>query len=305
MLELKLRKSGGTSFQDFHGEFMGRLYPGDFIPVRAQGSLGDGGMDGYLESSDTLYQCYGARNGAVTDVRDVCKKMLADFHTARESTPRMKRWLFTHNLIDLPRQMVDTYQQIRAIAQGHGIETGLFDINMYRDLLPKLSEDDLEDLIGIRVFNSADLDRLPAAVSEIIAGIMEAMEDGLPADAPITEVPLDKMDYNNIPGRWRGNLTLFLQYSPIVKEILARYPDPKAPEFAPLFLQAEYKRLKEQGLDAGTILKILHENLAGYVNENDGRQEASMAVLSSMFESCIIFEDKEDTKTTELVNDPA
>ncbi|MFD1330303.1 hypothetical protein ACFQ33_20650, partial [Mycoplana ramosa] len=204
MLELKLRRSSGQAFQDFLAEFMGRVYPGDFVAVRAQGSLGDGGMDGYLNSTETLYQCYGARNGAVTEVRDVCKKMVDDFHTARRTTPRMKEWLFTHNLMDCPRLMLDTIDKIKLLAAEHGIKVGLFDINMFRQLLPRLSEDDLEDLIGIRVFSDADRERLPKTVSDIFAGIVSAMDQDLPALAEVGEVPLDKLEYNEIPVRWRN-----------------------------------------------------------------------------------------------------
>ncbi|MBY3249903.1 MULTISPECIES: ABC-three component system protein [Rhizobium] len=305
MLELKLRKSHGTAFQDFLGEFMGRIYPGDFVPIRAHGRLGDGGMDGYHKSTDTLYQCYGARNGAVVDVASVREKMVEDFYTARRTTPQMRKWMFTHNLIDLPRPMYDTLREIDVIAAQHGIESGFFDIHMFGSLLPRLSEDDLEDLIGIRVFNDADRDRLPETVSNIFAGIVAAMDQKLPDPSEIGEVPLDKMDYNLIPTRWRNNLTLFYSYSPIVTEILAAYPEELATETIPAYLRSEYKKLKAQGNDAGSILKHLHEGLAGYVNESDGRHEASMAILATMFESCIIFEDKEDILVPELVDDPA
>ena len=185
----KLRDSSGTAFQDFLADFMGRLYPGDFVAVRAQGSLGDGGMDGYLNSTDTLHQCYGARNGSVVDVRDVCEKMVKDFHTARGTTPRMRKWLFTHNLIDCPRPIVDALARIRIIAAGQGIETSFFNIDMFRQLLPRPSEDDLEDLIGIRVFSDADRERLPQTVSDIFAGIVRAMEQELPSLAEVAEVP--------------------------------------------------------------------------------------------------------------------
>ncbi|MDK4724934.1 ABC-three component system protein [Rhizobium phaseoli] len=305
MLELRLRKSHGTAFQDFLGDFLGRIYPGDFVAVRAQGSLGDGGMDGYLNSTDTLYQCYGARNGAVADVKTVCRKMVEDFHTARLTTPRMRRWMFTHNLLDMPRQMVDTIDEIRVIAAEHGIQTGFFNIDMFRNLLPRLSEDDLEDLIGIRVFNDADRERLPQTVSDIFSGIVAAMDQRLPDRTEIGEVPLDKLDYNSIPTRWRNNFTLFYSYSPIVTNILSAYPEEAATETVPAFLRSEYKKLKAQDNDAGSILKHLHESLAGYVNESDGRYEASMAILATMFESCIIFEDKKDIQTQELVDDPA
>ncbi|MCY0149635.1 hypothetical protein OEG84_18460 [Hoeflea sp. G2-23] len=86
MLELKLRRSSRTEFQKFHADFMGRLYPNDYIPVGAHGNLGDGGMDGYLQSKNAVYQCYGADNGKSFNVRYVIKKITEDFDLAIKKT---------------------------------------------------------------------------------------------------------------------------------------------------------------------------------------------------------------------------
>ena len=49
-LELKLRKSSGDAFQDFFSTVMAKAHGADFVRLRAFGSLGDKGCDGYLES---------------------------------------------------------------------------------------------------------------------------------------------------------------------------------------------------------------------------------------------------------------
>ena len=292
MLDLKLRSSDGKSFQDFVAEFFSRLHPGDFIRVRTHGNRGDGGMDGFRPSDGTLYQCYGAREGFVDRIDSVCDKMKADFETARSSTPAMRRWLFTHNLTDIPRPLVDAYLEVLAAGESHGIEVGLLGPQMFRQLLDGLKEDDLEDLIGIRVYSADAVDRLPETVNQIIKRVIEEIDAAPPRDRRQGKPPVEKFDYNAIPSRWRDNLALYPLHAPMVAGILGSFPDGTTPLVMPDFMHMRYVALKAEGFDAGGILKHLHEELAGYVNEYDGRYEAAMAVLAAMFESCVIFEDK-------------
>jgi len=292
MLDLKLRSSDGKSFQDFVAEFFSRLYPGDFIRVRVHGNRGDGGMDGFRPSDGTLYQCYGAREGYVDRIDSVCDKMKADFETARSRTPAMKRWFFTHNLTDMPRPLVDSFLEVSAIGSSHGIEVGLLGPQMFRELLEGLKEDDLEDLIGIRVYSADSVERLPEIVNQIIKRLIAEMDSLPPRDRRHGKPPLEKFDYNDIPTRWRANLTIYLLHAPMVMALLASFPEGETSLVMPDFMRMRYLARKAEGFDAGGILKHLHEELAGYVNEYDGRYEAAMAVLASMFESCLIFEDK-------------
>ncbi|OCJ11214.1 hypothetical protein A6U86_22305 [Rhizobium sp. AC27/96] len=309
LLELRLRKSNSTSFQKFFAEFMGCLYPDDYIPVKPHGSLGDGGMDGYLRSSDTLYQCYGAENGVVNNIYNVIDKMKADFETARLNYKNLKEWRFTHNLIEVPAPLVKELFELEIEGKKHGIKVGFFGFNNFREMLPQQSADNLEELIGIRTLNAAHVDELPKLISEILDGVIEeiyssGIEEKL-AVLPIKPVPLDKLDHNKIPPIWRENLVTWLKHAPTVEYVIAHYPTEKAAELAPPYFHEQYKLLKQQSLSPKTVLETLHEQLAGFVLEHNGRYEAALAVMASMFESCVIFEDKEKAKFPEVVNDPA
>jgi hypothetical protein len=299
MLELRLRKSDSKSFQDFVGDFFGRLYPEDFIRVRAHGNLGDGGMDGFRQSDGTLYQCYGAHNGHVQDIRPICEKIKQDFETARANTPQMRRWLFTHNLIDMPRPMVDAYLETKKIAESYGIDAGLCGFDTFRSLLPQLAEDDLEDLIGIAVYSNVDTERLPENVNMIVKRLMATMDSPDATVRDVTIPPREKLDYNDIPARWRANITMNLMHADIVTAIIGS--DEKAPDTMPRFMKNRYIELKAQEFDAGVILGYLHQELAGYINEYDGRYEAATAIIAALFESCIIFEDKEQAPQAEAL----
>lgn len=224
LLDLKLRSSDGVSFQDFVADFLGRLYPGDFIPVRPHGRRGDGGMDGFRPSDGTLYQCYGARQGFVERIDGVRAKMKADFETARSSTPAMRRWLFTHNLIALPRPLVDAWLEVGSAGRSHGIEVGLLGPPMFRRLLDGLGEDDLEDLIGIRGHGGDEAGRLGEAVSGIIERMIGSLElaarrgrrGGIPS--------VGRSAGNGVPSRRAASAAPDALHPPIAAETAGSFP---------------------------------------------------------------------------------
>jgi hypothetical protein len=300
MLELKLRRSSRTQFQAFHADFMSRLYPEDYIRVSAHGGLGDGGMDGYLRSTNTVYQCYGADNGRSFNVASVTRKMIQDYNLALENNPDMKEWIFTHNLIDVPADVTKTIIQIENKATNDGIKVGIFGLQKFRDLLKNLSADDMDDLIGLRSLSAENAEQLPEVINEIIGRISEHYNNNIMSELPIRPVPLKKMEFNLIPIRWKNIFRTWVVYSSIVENILAEYPDESIPEFAPIYINQCYLDLKKQGLDAQQILDNLCEKLAGYVQNHDSRYEASLIVLTSMFESCVIFEDNDERENPEI-----
>ena len=290
LLELQLRKVHGIAFQDFVGSFMGAIHPDDFVRVRAHGRLGDGGNDGFRLSDGTLYQCYGAYNGHVQDIKYVCEKLGEDFEKARLSTPQMRKWRFTHNLMDMPQPLLQAYLDLVPTIEAHGIEPGLFGKDGFQSLLPQLSEDDLEDLIGIAVHSKLDTERLPETVRLLVKRVMDGMDSPMAVARDMTIPPREKLEFNAIPERWRKNIVMNLMHADIVTEIIGT--DATASDAMPFYIKSSYLGLAAQGLDAGEILKHLYEELAGYINEFDGRYEASIAIIAALFESCVIFRDK-------------
>jgi hypothetical protein len=107
---LKLRTVSGTSFQDFFSTVMERAHGADFVRVRAFGSLGDKGCDGYLVSSGKVYQSYGKVHDAGLVVSDLVEKIVSDYELAFGNLQAiLKEWHFAHNLVDgLPTQAIET-----------------------------------------------------------------------------------------------------------------------------------------------------------------------------------------------------
>ncbi|MCY0149636.1 hypothetical protein OEG84_18465 [Hoeflea sp. G2-23] len=204
----------------------------------------------------------------------------------------MKEWVFTHNLIEIPsdvtKKIVDMKEKFK------DIEIGVFGLQKYRELLTELSPDDMDELFGIRSLSTDNVNRLPECIMGIIGKISEYYNNNnIPDNSSIRPVPLDKMEFNNIPIKWRNTFRMWNMFTLEVEKILADYPDENVLEFVPVFLNKSYKDMKLQGLSPQNILDNLSEKLAGYILEHDSRYEASCIVLSSMFESCVIFEDKD------------
>ena len=70
----------GTEFQDWFSRIMGLRHPGDFMPVKPWGNVGDRGGDGYLPSRRTLFQVYAPESRMV--VARTLQKINDDFNGA-------------------------------------------------------------------------------------------------------------------------------------------------------------------------------------------------------------------------------
>ncbi|HEY8381903.1 MAG TPA: hypothetical protein VIL09_07130 [Microvirga sp.] len=98
-LELKLRRLHGDAFQGFFSDVMERLHGTDFVRVRAVGSHGDKGCDGYLQGNGQVYQCYGKQHDSALSVTYVVSKIGDDYAAAASKLGAiMREWHFVHTV---------------------------------------------------------------------------------------------------------------------------------------------------------------------------------------------------------------
>ncbi|MCX6593162.1 MAG: hypothetical protein NTZ56_16720 [Acidobacteria bacterium] len=97
--ELRFRaqflESKAASFQDLFVAIMSKAHPGDFIPCRPWGNVGDRKNDGYLKSERTLFQVY-----APNELRmaETVNKVETDFSEALPYwRDHFDTWVFVHN----------------------------------------------------------------------------------------------------------------------------------------------------------------------------------------------------------------
>jgi len=74
----RIFRASGTAFQKLVWDVMRQKYGDQFVPVRPQGSLGDGGNDGYLPAEGHYFQIYGPETPS-EKIEVACKKLSEDF----------------------------------------------------------------------------------------------------------------------------------------------------------------------------------------------------------------------------------
>jgi hypothetical protein len=106
-------------------------------------------------------------------------------------------------------------------------------------------------------------------------------------------VPVDKLEFNKLPGHWRSLIAGGWQNAHHVAAYLTRHHDPMMEQKIAQVLGARYQYLKTQDLAPGAIMTSLYELVTGAATGSitPARQVAAQALLAFLFESCDIFED--------------
>lgn len=290
-LELKLRKSSGNAFQDFFSVMMAKAYGSDFVRLRAFGSLGDKGCDGYLQSNGCVFQCYGALNSDSGKVAYLTGKMADDFAKAQAGVPEiMKEWHMVHNLVDgLPIEAVETLDVLRKA--NPKITFGFIGIEGFEERILALDESKIEDLLGMAA-TAQDAQNMQTAELRNLVSVVAGAADSAPFDVTtIRPVPSDKLDFNKLPSHWRSLIASGWQNTHLVGQYLSRHHDPLIGEHIAQSVRVRYQYLKAQNLSASSIMAALYEFVTGMGTVTPARQVAAQALLAFLFESCDIFED--------------
>jgi len=293
-LELKLRKCSGNAFQEFFSDVMAAAHGSDFVRVRPYGSLGDKGCDGYLQSSGSVFACYGAVNGDGGKVDYLIGKMAEDYGKALVALPTiMTGWQMVHNLVDgLPTAAILKLDELKSADKAQrqfnfmgleGFEQRIFSLEPYK----------IEALLGM-VATAHDAQNFQAAeLRDLVSAVMRAA-DATPINvADIRPVPPDKLAFNGLPGHWRSMIAGGWQNAHFVQEYLDRHPDPMTGETIAQAFRVRYEYLKSQRLEPGAIMSFLYEDITGMGAVPPARQVAAQALLAYLFESCDIFESVE------------
>jgi hypothetical protein len=287
-----MRKSNGDSFQNFFCTMMEEVHGSDVVRIRPFGRLGDKGCDGYLNPIGKVFQCYGALDGGSDGkVAYLRKKMTDDYQKAADAIPEiMKEWHMVHNFIDgLPIEAVETLKQIEKldVARKFGfISMPWFEVQIF-----SLSPSKIEKLLD-PVATDQDFQSMQAAeLRDLIAAIVTATDELLPMKNEIKPVPVDKLDFNKLPGHWRALISAGCQNSRNVADYLSRHPDPLMGETIAQMFRDRYRYLKSENLPPAKIMSTLYEMITGIGAVPPHRQVAAQALLAFLFESCDIFED--------------
>jgi hypothetical protein len=292
-LELKLRRASGDAFQAFFADIMECRYPGDFVRVKASGSLGDKKCDGFLQSTVEVFQCYGAENGGAKKESvnaTLTAKMEKDYMGACGHWADMTAWSMVHNFIDgVGATTLAKMQELKKANPQHALS--FFGPPRFKQVIFELESDQIEELIG-RAATEADFLNLQAPeVLAIMEAIMKATSDNLPMDLTIKAVPVNKLSFNGLSGAFQRKIVMGRQNETAVQALIEEHPNPLYATTVANEFRRRYLDLRYQDLNPNTIMTELFNSLVGVGNVSQERDVAAWSLLAYLFERCTIFED--------------
>jgi tetratricopeptide (TPR) repeat protein len=146
----QFRSHYNAEFQSWFENLARQLHAsGDFQPVRQ--TSGDGGLDGFVIGSQTVYQVYApARMEELRD-SDTAEKIRTDFKKAAATlNGRLKSWIFVHNHPEakLGKLSVGAIAELKSSDPTISIQ--VLNIDSLWDRLSNLADEKLEALFGPR-----------------------------------------------------------------------------------------------------------------------------------------------------------
>ena len=297
-LRLKLRQSSGDAFQDFHSDVMEKLHGRDFVRIRAFGALGDKGCDGYLKSSGVIFQCYGAVNGDKNKVGYLISKMETDFGKARSKVSDiMMEWKMVHNLVDgLP---IDAVQTLDKLEQGNPeIQFSFYGLESFENDIDALTDGQKMELLGPVATNKDAQDLQVDELKSLIDDLVRANEDTENELTQIVPVSVDKLQTNGLPIYWHDLISGGWRNAHLVSAYFNEHHEPMRGERIANMFRDRYDYLNSQNLNPASIMDSLYEFVTGIGSVPPARQVAAQALLAHLFESCDIFENMPESKTS-------
>ncbi|QWF22246.1 hypothetical protein KM427_00385 [Nocardioides sp. LMS-CY] len=285
MLWTKLHTLTGEAFETFFHDLMTCSDP-SFVDVRTHGSLGDLGSDGLSLHGRRLYACYAPET---PDASKTVSKFNGDLAAAlAKRAGQFDTFVFVQN------DTRGTHPEVSAALAGAqkangGIQFELIGARHIRDIIGRLTRDQVEELLGSQLPLQHTVTVGLAEMEELLA---ELSVTGIPLDAgaPVEAVSIDKLRFSALTPDSQAELRNAMRHSPMIDDYYARRIDvTERDEVAARFNQ-EYRDAVADNLEPEDTLFRLREFLAGSRLQSGPLYRAQTAVLAYFFQRCDIFE---------------
>ena len=297
----RLLKANSQSFQQLFWAVMRAKHNQEFVEVRPQGSLGDGGNDGYLPADGHYFQVYGPVDpeDKVTVAAD---KLADDFDKLKatwSATTSIRAYSFVFN-DKYEGTFLKIAQALGAIEKANpSVTCRPFTAGHLEDAFLSLPVDRIQNILGMVLPDPAKIVRVDYGVlKEVIAHIMTS-----PSNSVLTrfgELPElgEKIKLNNLCSAW-GDLirnrarqsghvdTYFAKNSTFTKQALRDH------------LVELYQRVRDAGRALTTIPSginredLIFDDFRRAVlpdNATVAMQDAVEILIGYYFEACDIFD---------------
>ena len=280
-------ESKGNEFQSLFEKLMLRAYPGDFMPCRPWGNVGDKKNDGYLPSKRALFQCYAPNE---MNAKEAVKKIKEDFDGAKIHWKKyFDTWFFVHNAQDgLGPHIIETIEELRrANPEITIVPCGYIELLVE---FRRLSLQDLESWFGLSLTVAVNL----GLGYEDLAAVLKHINSSLPpTSAEVKDVSRGKLEANLLSPVVADFLKIGMQKSHLVSGFFQSWNDPMYGERIASAFRKEYIALKTMvpTLHPDEVFGRLEAWAGGSLNNTPTHKAAVLAVMAYFFDRCEIFED--------------
>ncbi|HEX7608855.1 MAG TPA: ABC-three component system protein [Candidatus Cryosericum sp.] len=279
------REKIGTEYQDFFADVMEQCYPnGEFGRVRPWGNEGDQKCDGYLVSTQTVFQVYAPNE--LTEAETI-HKIHTDFDGAVEHWPdELKQWIFVHN--SFPGLSANVEHEINGLRTHYPtITISTWSPADLQAHVFRLSQSKIETLLGFPPTREgmSNLD------FEMVQSILDHIAKMIPTpSSDLRPVPADKIQINCLSSCAQTLLQAGMQQVKQVEMCLNLDQDPLYGDKLAVAFTARYQALRLQGLLPDDVLTELQKFAGGPDILSTQRSCGILAVIAYLFERCDIFE---------------
>ncbi|WP_404309155.1 hypothetical protein [Neorhodopirellula lusitana] len=200
----RIFRVSGTAFQKLVWDVMRQKHGDEFVPVRPQGRLGDGGNDGYLPADGHYFQIYGPETPS-EKVEIACKKLSDDFDKILEKwnqKSKIKKYSFVFN--DKYEGVYLTIEEaISDLEEAKGVICRAFSAGNLEDEFMSLDSTGMEAVLDSPIVDGRHIRGLEfGAVNEVIQFVMEIPAGDI--ETRFGELPEvdEKVKLNGIASAW-------------------------------------------------------------------------------------------------------
>ncbi len=301
----RLLKANNQAFQQFFWAVMRAKHSQDFIEIRPQGRLGDGGNDGYLPAEGHYFQVYGPIDPQ-EKVTEAAGKLVKDFEKLKNSwqeiTPiRVYSFVFNDKYEGTFPRIAKALGEIEKV--NPPVRCRPFTAGHLEDTFISLSPDQIPGVLGMLLPDPAKISQIDYGVlKEVITHIMTSPTRVAPTRFGDLPELGEKIRLNNLCSAWGDLIRKGARQSGHVDNYFS-----KNSTFMKQALRDHLVELYQQVRDAGRSLSILP---VGVSREDlifdDFRQEllpmnATVATETAVeiligyyFEACDIFDPRAD-----------
>ena len=281
----------GNAFEDYMESVLG-VFHDDFVNPSPAGKLGDRKCDGLAESGKIFYACYGSRQQPGSTEAAIVSKIKSDFGGAVEQWASFEEWRFVTNSRTGPdvAALIIELQAAYGTDADRPIRVRLWSrpTDVWNNLIVNMSQEQLDLVFPGR----------PGLVSPDLADLAQLLEvlssgdvpDELPAS--IKEVPLDKMDFNELSDGTKYEMNIGRVMSPRIDTWYDEQGDPDLYDIhGARFRRIYLEHSSNHPGRPNEIMEGIYISLAGAgFKMSDTLANSVYTVTSYFFDRCHIFE---------------